>query len=385
MPWHSPRLAPVFDYAERRRRLADRMDAAGVDVLFLPPSSDLEYLTGVERQIPTFGQSQYAHGWVAGAFFRPGREPVFVLPRMMALFDVAGELPGECAVVSERDDGPALFARAARTAGPAATLAIGDRTWGETLLHLVEALGCDRVVTGSALVNELRRTKSEEELAVMERACRVCDETMTAVAPLVRAGATMLELVEELEHHMRLHGSSVPSFTTHTFTSFVGGKNSAEESRSVPLEHGDVVMFDFGAVVDGYCSDFGRTVCVGEPAEEVRAAYELVLLAQEAGRAALRPGVRASDVNRACREPIEEGGYGAAFKHRMGHGIGMDVHERPFVSEEDETPLEVGMTFTDEPSVLLGHFGVRIEDVVVCEPDGGRKLNAFPPALIVNA
>jgi Xaa-Pro aminopeptidase len=165
----------------------------------------------------------------------------------------------------------------------------------------------------------------------------------------------------------------------------VGGKNSAEESHSVPIEEGDVVMFDFGAVVDGYCSDFGRTVCVGEPEPDVREAYELVLAAQEAGRAALRPGVPANDVNRACRQPIEDGGHGPSFKHRMGHGIGMDVHERPFVSEEDDTPLEAGMTFTDEPSILVdGRYGVRIEDVVVCEPDGGRKLNRFPPGLIVN-
>ena len=233
-------------------------------------------------------------------------------------------------------------------------------------------------------MNELRRTKDADELAVMERACRVCDETIAAVAPKVRPGATMLELAEEVEHLMRVHGSRVASFTTHVFTSFVGGKNSAEESRTEPIEEGDVVMFDFGAVVDGYCSDFGRTVCVGEPEAEVREAYELVLAAQEAGRAALRPGVLASEVNRACREPIEAAGYGAAFKHRMGHGIGMDVHERPFVSEEEETPLEVGMTFTDEPSILLDRFGVRIEDVVVCEPEGGRKLNAFPPDLIVN-
>ena len=104
----------VFDYADRRRRLDERMREAAIDLLFLPPSSDLEYLTGVERVIPTFGQSQYAHGWVAGAFFRPERAPVFVLPRMMTLFDVAGELPGELVVVGERDDGPALFDAAAR-------------------------------------------------------------------------------------------------------------------------------------------------------------------------------------------------------------------------------------------------------------------------------
>ena len=361
------------------------MREAGVDLLFLPPSSDLEYLTGVERMIPTFGQSQYAHGWVAGAFFRPGREPVFVLPRMMTLFDVAGELPGELVVVSERDDGPALFEAAARSLGETRTLAIGDRSWAETMIHLTAALSPARVVTGSSLVNELRRTKSPEELAVMERACGVADATMAAVAPKVTPGVTMLDLVEEVEHVMRHHGSRVPSFTTHVFTGFGEGKSSADDTRTVPAEEGDVVMFDFGAVVDGYCSDFGRTVCVGEPGSEVRDAHALVLAAQEAGLAALVPGVAACEVNRACRQPIEEGGYGPNFKHRMGHGIGLDVHERPFVSEEDVTPLEAGMTFTDEPSILLdGRFGVRTEDVVVCEPGGGRKLNAFPPELIVN-
>ena len=385
MQRESPRLAVVFDYSARRRRLAERMDEARIDLLFLPPSSDLEYLTGVERLIPTFGQSQYAHGWVAGAFFRADREPVFVLPRMMTLFDVAGELPGECVVVNERDDGPALFARAARSLGGARALGVGDRAWAETVLQLVEALAPEQVVPGSKLVNALRRTKDADELAVMERACGVADATIATVAPQVVPGVTMLELVEDVEHHMRVNGSLVPSFTTHVFTGFGEGKSSADETRTTPLEEGDVVMFDFGAVVGGYCSDFGRTVCIGEPEADVRRAYDLVLAAQEAGRAALRPGTVASDVNRSCRAPIEAAGYGPSFKHRMGHGIGLDVHEQPFVSEEDETPLEVGMTFTDEPSILVdGRFGVRIEDVVVCEPEGGRKLNEFPPDLIVN-
>ena len=375
----------MFDYADRRQRLGERMRADGVELVFIPPSADLEYLTGVPRAIPTFGQSQYAHGWVAGAFIAPERaDPVFVIPRMMSLFEMAGELPGEVVVVNESDDGPALFAKAARGLVSAATLGIGDRTWGETVIQLLDAVAPERVVPVSHLVNELRRTKSPQELEVMQRACAVCDKTIAAVAPQVQPGTTMLELVEEVEHQMRLHGSRVASFTSHAFTHFVGGKNSDEETRTDPIVEGDVVMFDFGAVVDGYCSDFGRTVCVGEPDPEVRETHDLVLAAQEAGRAALRPGTLASEVNRICRQPIEEAGYGYAFKHRMGHGIGLDVHERPFVSEEEETPLEVGMTFTNEPSILLDRFGVRTEDVVVCEPDGGRTLNTFPRDLIVN-
>ena len=111
-----------------------------------------------------------------------------------------------------------------------------------------------------------------------------------------------------------------------------------------------------------------------------------MLAAQEAGRAAARPGVTCAEVNRACRAPIEEAGYGPYFRHRMGHGIGLDVHERPFISEEEGTPLEAGMTFTDEPSIIWqGKVGVRIEDVVVCEEGGGRKLNAYPSDLVATA
>ena len=144
------------------------------------------------------------------------------------------------------------------------------------------------------------------------------------------------------------------------------------------------MLFDFGAVLHGYCSDFGRTVWCGEPSDADRAVYDVMLAAQEAGRAAARPGVLARDVNAACRAPIEEAGFGPDFRHRMGHGIGLDVHERPFLSEEDETPLEAGMTFTDEPSILPpGRNGVRIEDVIVCEEGGARSLNAYPAALTI--
>ena len=110
------------------------------------------------------------------------------------------------------------------------------------------------------------------------------------------------------------------------------------------------------------------------------------LAAQEAGRAAAAVGTPAAEVNAACRRPIEEAGLGEHFRHRMGHGIGMDVHERPFISTEDDTPLQADMTFTDEPSIIIpGRFSVRIEDIVVCEEGGGRKLNAYPAALVANS
>jgi Xaa-Pro aminopeptidase len=376
----------MFDYAERRRRLFERMDAESVDALFLAPSADLEYLSGIERQIPNFGAVAYAHGWVAGAFFRPGAEPLFLFPRMFAAFDMREQPEGEVIVVNETDDGPAIFAAAVARLGSPRSVAVGDRVWAETALQLGRAVGFEPLRTGSQLVNSLRRIKTDEELAAMGRAVETVERTMAAVTPLVVPGVTMAELAEAVEHELRAAGSRCPSFTTHNFTG-LGEQDfdSGTATAPVPIPANTSVMFDFGGVVDGYCSDFGRTIYCGDPPEDYRDAYETMLEAQEAGRAAARTGAIARDVNAACRGPIEEAGLGEHFRHRMGHGIGMDVHERPFLSPEDETPIEAGMTFTDEPSIIIpGRFSLRIEDVIVVEEGGGRKLGSYPSALVVN-
>jgi Xaa-Pro aminopeptidase len=373
----SRRLATLFDYAARRQRLGDRMREEGVDLLFLAPSADLEYLTGAERGVPNFGQTSYAHGWVAGAFFRPGADPVFVLPRMVAAFELQGfEPPGDLVVVNETDDGPRLFAEVVAKLGSPEVVALGDRVWAEAVLQLGGLLGFDRLRTAAALVNDLRRVKSDEELEAMGRAIAAVEATMAAVAPKVVPGVSMLDLLEEVEHQLLAHGSKTPSFATHIFTGLGPGElDSGTETAREPIAEGTSVMFDFGAVVDGYCSDFGRTVYCGEPPDDYRQTYDVMLAAQEAGRAAARAGTPAREVNAACRAPIEEAGLGEHFRHRMGHGIGLDVHEKPFISAEDETPLEPGMTFTDEPSILVdGSFGVRVEDVIVVADGGGRVL-----------
>jgi D-alanyl-D-alanine dipeptidase len=376
----------MFDYAARRRRLGERLEAEGIAALFLGPSADLEYLTGVERPEPSFGQPLYAHGWVTGAFFRPGAEPVFVLPRMFATFDLREMPEGEVLVVNETDDGFSTFERVAAGVAGGGVVAVGDRIWAETTLNLARVLGLDRLRTGSRFVNELRRIKSEDELLAMGRAIAAVEQTMAATAPLVVPGVSMAELVEAVEHELRVAGSRCPSFATHIFTG-LGEEDfdSGEATARRPIPDGTSVMFDFGGVVDGYSSDFGRTIYCGEPPPDYVEAYEVMLAAQEAGRVAAGAGTPARDVNAACRRPIEEAGLGEHFRHRMGHCIGMDVHERPFISNEDETPLEPGMTFTDEPSLIVpGRCSLRIEDILVCEEGGGRKLNAYPAALVAN-
>lgn len=363
------------EYASRRERLNALLDDHGVDALFLPPSADLEYLTGVERDLPTFGNISYAHGWVTGAFLAPGREPLFVLPRMFVAFHLDGAPPDGTAVVHEDADGVALFGEAARSLGAPRRLAIGARAWAETTIELQRALPGVALREGSSLVNRLRRVKSDAEMTLMARACELAREAMEATAPRVQAGVTMSELVEEVEHQLHVRGSRCPSFPTHIFTWGELRLDSGDASGHDPLREGDPVLFDFGAALDGYCSDFGRTIPCGEPPEGWDEAREAVLAAQEAGRGAAIPGALARDVNAACRAPIEAAGLGEGFRHRMGHGIGLDVHERPFLSVEDETPLETGMTFTDEPSILVdGRFGVRVEDVIAVTPDGGTLL-----------
>jgi Xaa-Pro aminopeptidase len=376
----------LFDYAHRQRRLSQSLEEQRIDALFLAPSADLEYLTGVERQMPSFGEVAYAHGWVTGAFFRPNAEPVFLFPRMFAAFDLREQPAGEVIVIGETDDGPALFERVAKGIGGSGIVATGDRVWAETVLQLGAAVGFERLRTGTHVVNKLRQVKTDEELAAMGRAIETVERTMAAVAPLVAPGITMVELAEAVEHELRAAGSRCPSFTTHIFTGLGDTDfDSGTSTGRTPIPDRTAVMFDFGGVVDGYCSDFGRTVVCGEPPDGYVEAYDVMLAAQEAGRAAARAGVPAREANAACRKPIEDAGLGEHFRHRMGHGIGMNVHERPFLSTEDETLLEPRMTFTDEPSLIVpGRFGVRIEDIIVVEEGGGRKLNSYPAALVAN-
>jgi Xaa-Pro aminopeptidase len=377
----------MFDYAARRRRLAERMAGEGISACFLSPSADLEYLTGLERQVPNFGEVSYAHGWITGAFIRPDADPVFLLPRMYAAFDLPVQPEGEVIVVNETDDGFAAFERVARGLATTGTIAVGDRVWGEAVLNLGRIVGFDRLRTGSRLVNELRRVKDADELEAMGRAIATVEQTMEAVTPLVVPGVTMAALAEAVEYELRRAGSRCPSFTTHIFTDFEPtGYDSGLASGWTPVPEGTSVMFDFGGVVDGYCSDFGRTIYCGEPADDYREIYDTMLAAQASGLAAAASGALAREVNDACRGPIEEAGLGEHFRHRMGHGIGMNVHERPFLSAEDSTELEAGMTFTDEPSIMIpGRFSVRIEDIIVVEDGGGRVLNTYPSTLVASA
>jgi len=376
----------VFDYPNRRAKVAERMLQKGIDLLFLPISGDLEYLTGIPRREPSFGNVSYRHGWVAGAFLRPGKDPIVVMPRMITEFELPGGASVDIVVVNETDDGDAVLDRLAKDIGPVRSLAVGARTWAETLIHLRRALSDPSLSNADDLINPLRRIKSPEEMEAMTAAARIVDEVMAVIASQVRPGVTEVELAAQVNLEMSRRGSRVESFDTGIIsTSRLDQRDAGTRLTTQPIRRGTSVSFDFGAVVDGYCSDFGRTIFVGEPDGEFRRVYELVIASQSAGIKAAHPGVTANEVDRTSRRVIEEAGYGKWFRHRTGHAIGLDVHEYPFISEEDMTPLEPGMTFTIEPSIFWpGHVGARIEDVVVCEASGARKLNRYPETLVVN-
>jgi Xaa-Pro dipeptidase len=375
------------ELAAHREALAAAMAEAGVDLSFFPMSADLEYLLGVRRRVPAFGGIDHPFIWVSGVFFAPGREPVFALPRNLAEFDIPDRFEGEFVVIGETDDGDEIFRKLAQSFGPVSHLAVGPRTYAETTLALMQALSPARVTSAEPLMNPLRRIKTPAELELMRLAAKIADDTMAAVEPMIVAYATEADIASEIDRRMRALGSTSPSFDTGVWSMGKGLSRDASVRLSTGvIVPGTAVSLDFGAVLDGYCSDFGRSVHIGEPSAEYERVHAVVVEAEEAAIRVARPGVIAADVDRAARAVIEDAGLGEWFRHRTGHCIGMDTHERPFISAEDRTPLQEGMTFTIEPSVFRpGYYGTRVEDVVVCEPDGGRRLNSFPTAMMVHA
>ena len=208
------------EWPERRERLHERLENQGIDALFLPPSADLEYLTGVERDLPSFGEIIYAHNWVTGAFLVPGREPLFVLPRMFVAFHLGGNEPGETSSSSTSSTTGTRSVRVLplHASGAIGKIAVGTRTSARTTLGLQDALPAAQVVDGGSLVAGLRRVKSDLELELMTTACGMADAAMAATAARVVPGVTMRELQEDIEHELSIRGSRCPSFPTHIFS-----------------------------------------------------------------------------------------------------------------------------------------------------------------------
>ncbi|MGH3943057.1 MAG: M24 family metallopeptidase [Pseudonocardiaceae bacterium] len=235
---------------------------------------------------------------------------------------------------------------------------------------LSEVIGGDRLIATSRPVERLRSVKDEAEIASLRAACAAADTALAGLlaAGGLRPGRTEREVARDLEARMIAAGATGPSFETIVAT----GANSAvphHRPTDAQLRRGDLVKMDFGALIDGYHSDMTRTMVLGKPAEWQRELYDLVASAQAAGRAALRAGAEVRDVDSAARDVIVHAGRGADFVHGLGHGVGLQIHEAPALSQLGVGILAAGMAVTVEPGVYLaGRGGVRIEDtLVVCD------------------
>ena len=253
-----------------------------------------------------------------------------------------------------------------------------DKFWpSQFTIRLMEQRAALRPVVGSAAVDGARLYKDAEEIRFMQESSKKNDETIEAVIAQLYAGMSEMDGADLYLREAALRGASGPSFDP--LVCF--GANCAEphhsSDRVTKLCQGDAVIIDVGLVWQDYCSDMTRTVFLGQPTDEQKRVYELVQKANAAGRAAVHPGVPVSEVDRAARKVIEDGGYGPYFIHRTGHGIGLECHEYPDVSRTGNAICKPGMCFSVEPGIYLpGKFGVRVEDLVCVTEDGAITLNS---------
>jgi Xaa-Pro dipeptidase len=236
-------------------------------------------------------------------------------------------------------------------------------------------------VNAEEKLRELRMIKEEKEIAILRQAAELADFGVEVGVKALAEGKTELEIIAAIEYELKKKGVREMSFATMVLT---GEKTAAPHGVPglAPIKKGDFVLFDLGVVLDGYCSDITRTVVFGEANEKQKEIYETVLKAQLAAIDACKPGIEIGNVDKAARTVIEQAGYGKYFTHRVGHGLGIDVHEYPSMNSTNTMPLQTGMVFTIEPGIYVPTIGgVRIEDDVFITKDGVEILTKYPKEL----
>ncbi|MEU2615874.1 Xaa-Pro peptidase family protein [Micromonospora sp. NPDC007271] len=349
--------------------------AAGLDALLLTPGSDLRYLTGYDAHegerltclvLPTEGEPTL----IVPVLERPGAE---ASPARAAGVRIVDHADGT---------DPYPLVRAALP-DPVAAVGLADRMWAEQVLALRAALPDAAQRLASVVLRELRIRKSPAEVGALAEAGAAIDAVHRRMGEWLHPGRTEAEVAADIAAAIRAAG--------HVRVDFVivaAGPNGASPHHGTsdrPIRAGEPVVVDIGGTMpSGYRSDCTRTYVAGGPAPAEFTDYYAVL--REAQRAAVdvvRPGVTAEAVDSVARDVITAAGYGDAFLHRTGHGIGLDTHEEPYVVTGNPRPLEAGMAFSVEPGIYLaGRHGARIEDIVVCTTDGGQRLNTTPTELI---
>jgi Xaa-Pro aminopeptidase len=362
----------IDDFAGRLRRAADAAAAEGLDGLLVTPGPDLLYLTGYAPVAITERLTLLV--------VPVDDDPSLVVPKLER--PDAEEAVGARALhVLDWADGTDPYAAAAPLLGPG-RYAVSDSAWAMHLLGLQEALPRTSYASMTTVLPMLRAIKDRDELARLAAAGAAADAAYGEILKVRFAGRSERDVAADLAALLLRFGHSQVDFTV--VGSGPNGANPHHEIGDRIIEEGDMVVLDFGGLKHGYGSDTTRTVHVGEPTDDERRVHDVVRQAQQTAFEAVRPGIACQEIDRAAREVIAEAGYGEFFIHRVGHGIGLTTHEPPYMVEGEEHLLQPGMCFSIEPGIYLpGRFGVRIEDIVTVEPDGGRRLNGTPHEMAI--
>lgn len=372
---------PTPDVASLRSRLGragNAAAAADTDALLIAPGSDMRYLLGQAG-----GSFERLSTLVVPA---GDAAPTLVLPKLEApgYADVPTDELGIDVVTWVDGENPHRIV--ADKLGTPGRVAVSDTMVALHVLALRDELGTAEQTLAGPILRELRMRKDTAEIDALRRAGAAIDRVHARMGEWLRAGRTEAEVGADITAAIEEEGHDSADFV------IVGsGPNGASPHHDVSdrvIERGDVVVVDIGGPLpEGYNSDSTRTYAVGEPRDpDVAATYEVLHDAQRAAVRAVRPGVTSASIDAAARERIAEAGYGEQFIHRTGHGIGLDVHEEPYIMSGSDLVVEAGMAFSIEPGIYqAGQWGARIEDIVLVTDDGVEELNTRPHELAVLA
>lgn len=357
-----------MDYLARIERAKTKMARVGIDALLLSVGADLPYLTGYEA-MPLERLTMLV--------LTLDGEATLVVPKLEAPRVAPGPF-----TIEAWDETHDPLAAVIGAAGRPAVAAIGDQTWATFLLGLLPRMSGTTFVSASSVMTELRIIKEQAEIEALRAVGQAVDRTAIRIpAEVAFAGRSEREVARDVVDLMLEEGHESASFWI--VASGPNGASPHHEPGDRRIQPGDAVVVDFGGRIGGYCSDTSRTFVVGVPSAELLEVHAVVEEAQVAGRNSAKAGVTAESVDRVARAVIEEAGFGEYFVHRLGHGIGLETHEHPYLVAGNQRFLEPGMAFSIEPGVYLpGRFGVRIEDICVITSDGTlESLNTSPRSL----
>ncbi|MBN2621902.1 MAG: aminopeptidase P family protein, partial [Acidimicrobiales bacterium] len=341
---------PPMDVADRAGRLRSRLGDAGCDALLVTDITNVRYLTGFTGSAAMVLVTPDALVFVTDGRYRDQAATQLAGARVEADIEIGRSSAEQLKVLA-----------GALVDGARLGLEAEAVTWAQQR-RFVEAFAGTEVVATEGLVEHLRTVKDAGEVARIQAACAMADAALAAARHRLGESPTEAEVALELEWQMRRLGAEAPSFDT-IVASGPNGAMPHHRAADRRIAEGDLVVIDFGALVDGYHSDMTRTVMVGEPTATQQRMVETVRTAQAAGVAAVRAGVEVGDVDEACRAVLREAGWEDAFLHGTGHGVGLAIHEAPRVSATATGSLADGHVVTVEPGVYLPeHGGVRIED-----------------------